>query len=162
MNAAQMEAMRQTNQDLGELIAEGPDIDDVQDLQFDINDQLVQQEELNNALSQAFDVGAVDDAAIEAELADLDMGMGVGSMDGYNPAGYNPASGQAAQWGMAGAGAGSYAPTGGMSGGAGYYPSVGLPSAPPAFPVNVPTAPVVQQPPPQRLGIGEEMFGTKQ
>ena len=72
MMRAQAQAMAEAGKELSAAQAELPDLDDIQEQQFELNDMLAGAEEFNAALSQGFDVNAVSEADLAAELAGLD------------------------------------------------------------------------------------------
>ena len=132
MNVQQIAAMRAASAQLQVAAAEQPDLEDIEEERYEMNEMLAQAEEFNGVLCQGFDVGAVDQAALDAELAGLDGELGsiptapvaMGAGAGYNPAGYNPGLAQPGGFGA-------------------------LPSAPAApwmqQPTNVPAAAAPQQ-----------------
>lgn len=149
----QIDAMKQTGAELAAAQSELPDIDDIADLQYDINEQLRDADEMNDVLSQAFDVGNIDDAALEAELASFDDQLAAVP---DAPVAYDPhamAGGAQAMGGM-GMGMGM----GGGWGAGGAYPMA--PAGYPSAPMVAPHAPAAQPVAHQRAGaLGEEMFG---
>ncbi len=89
MSMAQVQAMKQSGAEMQAAIAQLPDVDDVAEQQWEMNEMLATTEEFTNAVSAGFDVGAVNVADMEAELAGLEgelagipvapMAMGAGA-----------------------------------------------------------------------------------
>ena len=89
MSMAQMQAMKQTSAEMQAAIGQMPDVDDVAEQQWELNEMLATTEEFTSAVSAGFDVGAVNVADMEAELAGLEgelagipvapMAMGAGA-----------------------------------------------------------------------------------
>jgi hypothetical protein len=101
-SVAQLQAMEQVSREVAAANAQLPDPDDVAERQWEINEMLRDTQDFTAAVSAGFDVGSVNQAELDAELAGLDaelagipvapmaMGAGWGAAQPQGAAAYSP------------------------------------------------------------------------